>query len=198
MKETKSIILEKSLELFANRNYDAVSMSELCNATGLTKGAIYHYFTSKSDIYKASIDYLVDKILGELNCDCDPLSFGEFIEKGMDYLQVKGNSDMHSANISFPIKCVFMLYGAHRFYPNFEAIGEKVYNAHIQLWLKVINHSIEIGDISNNIDVMNMARICQSISAGIFSKALLKHPQEKILEDLKSQYMALYELMKKS
>ena len=197
MKDTKTIILEKSLELFANRNYEAVSMSELCAATSLTKGAIYHHFKSKSDIYKGAIDFLVDRILMDLDCNCQAKSFVHFIEDGITYLSSAENADILSANISFPIKCVFMLYGAHRFYPNFETVGEKVYRAHIALWETVLTHTIEIGDLSPDTDVRNMARICQSISAGIFSKALLNYEQGQILNDLKSQYMALYQLMKK-
>lgn len=197
MKDTKSIILDKSLELFANRNYDAVSMNELCEATGLTKGAIYHYFKSKTEVYTASIDYYVEKILDELNCHNEPIGYADFINKGMSFYKAHHSQEMQTSNISFPMKCVFMLYGAHRFYPDFEKIGKKVYQAHINLWTNVLSYSVTTGEISGDIDVVNMARICQSISAGIFSKALLKYSHEKIHEDLESQYMALYDLMKK-
>ena len=196
MKDTKTAILEKSLELFSNRNYDAVSMSEICDATGLTKGAIYHYFKSKTDIYTAAIDFLVDKILSKLTCDCGQIGYFEFVKQGIKLIETRNGIELQPTNVSFPLKCVFMLYGAHRFYPDFEKVGEKVYLAHIALWERVLNYSINAGELPKSIDTANMARISQSISAGIFSKALLKYSQNEILIDLENQYMALYKLMK--
>lgn len=196
MKDTKILILEKSLELFSNRNYDSVSISEICAATGLTKGAIYHHFEGKNAIYIAVIDYMVDRILSKIECDCTPLGFMEFVESGFAFLESFEGSDVQPTNVSFPMKCVFMFHEAHRLYPNFDVVGNRVHQAHINLWTRVIDHSIQIGEIAADIDVDCMGRICQSISAAVFPKTLLKYPKDQIINELRHQYMALYSLMK--
>ncbi|WP_049962329.1 TetR/AcrR family transcriptional regulator [Oribacterium sp. FC2011] len=47
-----------SLRLFAERGYDAVSISMIAEEIGITKGALYRHFVSKQEIY--------DKILEEM------------------------------------------------------------------------------------------------------------------------------------
>jgi AcrR family transcriptional regulator len=43
----RSTLLEHALALFAERGYDAVGVKELCEAAGVTKPTLYHYFGSK-------------------------------------------------------------------------------------------------------------------------------------------------------
>lgn len=46
----RQLILNKAAELFSAQGYDATSMDELSDATGLNKGTIYYYYKSKADI----------------------------------------------------------------------------------------------------------------------------------------------------
>ncbi|KUP97999.1 TetR/AcrR family transcriptional regulator [Thermobifida cellulosilytica] len=43
-------LLAEATRLFAQRGFDRVSVQELVEAAGVTKGAMYHYFTSKDDL----------------------------------------------------------------------------------------------------------------------------------------------------
>ena len=52
----KAIILEKALSLFAERGYEAVGVAEICEASGITKPTLYHYFGSKLGLLEAIID----------------------------------------------------------------------------------------------------------------------------------------------
>jgi TetR/AcrR family transcriptional regulator len=51
----KAIILERALELFAERGYEAVGIAELCEASGITKPTLYHYYGSKRGLLDAII-----------------------------------------------------------------------------------------------------------------------------------------------
>ncbi len=54
--ETKDRIIETAFKIFLIKGFSNCSMSDLVNATKLSKGAFYHYFKSKEDIYKNVID----------------------------------------------------------------------------------------------------------------------------------------------
>lgn len=43
-------VLEASLDLFAEKGFDATGVAEIVSRAGVTKGALYHYFASKNDI----------------------------------------------------------------------------------------------------------------------------------------------------
>lgn len=51
--QTKKEILETAKKLFMQKGYIAVTMSDLCDATGLSRGGLYRYFSSTSDVFVA-------------------------------------------------------------------------------------------------------------------------------------------------
>ena len=50
MGDTRERILQTALELFAQKGYEAVSVSDIAGALGLTKGALYRHFENKRAI----------------------------------------------------------------------------------------------------------------------------------------------------
>ena len=51
----KEKILLKSLELFAKKGFDAVSVSMISDGLGISKGALYKHYDSKKAIFDAII-----------------------------------------------------------------------------------------------------------------------------------------------
>ena len=60
MKTTKEEILLVSLRLFAERGYDAVSISMIAEEIGITKGALYRHFVSKQEIYDKILEKMTE------------------------------------------------------------------------------------------------------------------------------------------
>ncbi len=48
----RSQIIEAAIECFAKRGFDAVSISELAEFAGISKGLMYNYFKSKDELLK--------------------------------------------------------------------------------------------------------------------------------------------------
>jgi TetR/AcrR family transcriptional regulator, transcriptional repressor for nem operon len=55
---TKELLLQKAGQLFNTKGYKATSISEITDATGLTKGAIYKHFSSKKQLEEEALMYL--------------------------------------------------------------------------------------------------------------------------------------------
>ncbi len=54
--ETRKLIIEKSTELFLKNGYENTTIQDIINHLGgLTKGAVYHHFSSKNEILLAVI-----------------------------------------------------------------------------------------------------------------------------------------------
>ena len=51
MTDTKEKILETALKLFAKDGYEAVSVSDIADELGITKGALYKHYKNKRDIF---------------------------------------------------------------------------------------------------------------------------------------------------
>ncbi|MEM7224523.1 MAG: TetR/AcrR family transcriptional regulator [Pseudomonadota bacterium] len=52
--ETREKLLETAISLIWQSNYSAVGVNEICRQAGVTKGAFYHHFDSKADLYVAA------------------------------------------------------------------------------------------------------------------------------------------------
>jgi AcrR family transcriptional regulator len=46
--ETRSLLLEAGLRLFAQRGFDGATLDDIADAAGFTKGAVYRQFPSKA------------------------------------------------------------------------------------------------------------------------------------------------------
>jgi len=66
-------ILESAAKLFPHLGFDAVSIDQLMQEAGLTRGAFYAHFANKAEVYAASIGYAARNSvfykLAESDCD---------------------------------------------------------------------------------------------------------------------------------
>ncbi|MTH15826.1 TetR/AcrR family transcriptional regulator [Flavobacterium sp. LC2016-01] len=65
--KTKEFIIEKTAPIFNMKGYSGTSMSDMTDATGLTKGAIYGNFENKDDVAIAAFRYNVKKLQDTFN-----------------------------------------------------------------------------------------------------------------------------------
>ena len=63
---TKEEILKKSGLLFNTQGYKATSISNITDATGFTKGAIYRHFENKEDLERETLFHLSTLMFGHL------------------------------------------------------------------------------------------------------------------------------------
>lgn len=62
--KTKQFIVEKTAPIFNKKGYAGTSLSDMTDATGLTKGSIYGNFTNKDEVALAVFDYNWKRVTG--------------------------------------------------------------------------------------------------------------------------------------
>lgn len=62
-------IYKEALRLFAIKGYEAVTADEIANAVGCSHGLLFHYFTSKEDLFQETVNNLALKLDGEITKD---------------------------------------------------------------------------------------------------------------------------------
>lgn len=60
MSDTKEKILATALRLFAKDGYEAVSVSDIANVLGITKGALYKHYKTKRDIFDSIVERMYE------------------------------------------------------------------------------------------------------------------------------------------
>jgi len=75
---TRSFIIESTAEIFNKKGYAGTSLSDLTEATGLTKGSIYGNFENKEEVALAVFDYNQSRITQQVRAQVDAaLSYQE-------------------------------------------------------------------------------------------------------------------------
>ncbi|MEM6317813.1 MAG: TetR/AcrR family transcriptional regulator [Bacteroidota bacterium] len=62
-RQAKQRIIAAAFHLFLKKGYNGVSLKDIISATELSKGAIYHHFASKYEIYFAAVEEYFFKLL---------------------------------------------------------------------------------------------------------------------------------------
>lgn len=57
---TKQNIIDASMQLFANKGYLAITMKDICDRCGLSRGGLYRHFSSTKEIFIAMLDRDID------------------------------------------------------------------------------------------------------------------------------------------
>jgi AcrR family transcriptional regulator len=69
--ETRRELLRVARELFADRGYAAVGTEEIVAGAGLTRGALYHHFQGKRELFKAVHEQMEEELVAEIAAALD-------------------------------------------------------------------------------------------------------------------------------
>jgi AcrR family transcriptional regulator len=71
---TRQFIIEKTAPLFNSKGYVGTTLTDLTEATGLTKGSLYGNFTDKDEIAKEAFRFSVKKVKEMVRMELDEVS----------------------------------------------------------------------------------------------------------------------------
>jgi AcrR family transcriptional regulator len=60
--QTRQALLRESRRLFATLGYGGVGLAQIVGAAGVTKGALYHHFDSKADVFRAVLEQVQQEV----------------------------------------------------------------------------------------------------------------------------------------
>jgi AcrR family transcriptional regulator len=66
---TQEAVLSAARRLWGQRGYAAVSTPEIAQAAGVTRGAMYHQYANKTELFLAVIEALETEVIGRLIAD---------------------------------------------------------------------------------------------------------------------------------
>ena len=71
--ETTAALVAAARELFADKGYAQVSLAEIVDAAGVTKGALYHYFDGKDALFQAVLEQIHAEVADRIEQATDGL-----------------------------------------------------------------------------------------------------------------------------
>lgn len=158
MKETRELILETAYKMFLANNYESVTINSIIHATGFTKGAIYHYFSSKEDLFKAVIDEFLEKKEDEQLADCESIEeiIAHQITKKKAFIEKRSEllcNEECDPSQNFVLQHIALSLAASKYYPEFKENRREAFGINKKVWIQVLEKGIERGELKPNIDI---------------------------------------------
>ena len=192
---TKDRIIEEAFKLFLNNNFEKVSISDLEEAVGKTRGAIFYFFKNKEEIFNEVIEtYIIKTQTPEVKFDnSEDLTLEQFI-----YHYIRGINRTMSKMLSLSVvniyKQYFALYlQASRIYPNFSEIMTRHAVAELGLWERTISRAVENKEI-RKVNPRHYAVLFRSCFLGLAFDRCLTYGLDT--EELQKIYQDLYNQLK--
>src|SRR5471030_203647 len=95
--QTKAFIIEKVAPIFNMKGYAGTSLTDMTEATGLSKGSIYGNFANKDEVALAAFDHNLKTVQGTIKKEMNKLD--TIKEKLLVYVHVYNDYVKHS----FPV-----------------------------------------------------------------------------------------------
>lgn len=106
----KSKIIDTAFYLFLQNGYQGTSIQDIMSAAGMSKGAIYHHFKSKHEIYSAVVEQFFFKQIELVKSDDASLHFSERIKNRYEiFCQICDYVEKCvPGGIEFPLRAYFI------------------------------------------------------------------------------------------
>ncbi|CAL2091113.1 HTH tetR-type domain-containing protein [Tenacibaculum sp. 190524A02b] len=191
---SKEVIINSAFELFIKQGYQKTSLKDIMEETQLSKGAIYHHFKSKHEIYLASLDTYFFKLYEDLFSKNEFSNFKENIKYSytfftdlINYIENIGNG------ITYPIRQFFLFQLESEQDP---IIREKIIDTiqhYKQEVTRIIKKAQETKEITNLLSVSVITQQLISMIEGIaIHHSTLKENSKDFLEQKYNEVILPY------
>ncbi len=200
MSDTKAHILIISLKLFLQKNFKEVTMKEIVKKTGLSKGAFYHYFESKEQLFYEIIDYFFSAILEYdfSRLPSDSLhdfyhAYAEMVNSlRFQFLVSEDNNSEDFLNMNF----FALLFDAFKLFPEFRLKMEAYHQKETDAWTDAIRKARTSGEISSPLTDKQIAQIFMFTSDGLIMNLTMESNTADLDRKLASLWDNFYETLK--
>jgi|AntAceMinimDraft_15_1070371.scaffolds.fasta_scaffold00107_29 AcrR family transcriptional regulator len=199
MNEAKEHILRTSLLLFLQKSYKEVTMREIVEKTALSKGAFYHYFSSKEQLFKEIV--LMFFSMGAMDYSSFPIkSLKRFIDEYLKRIdqsfvqinQMMGNESKGDVSFNF----FFIMFDAMKRFPEMMILEEQQYKNDLKVWESVINEAKAVGEIYSSTSNKEIANLFLYCTDGVFIRVVNTEKKVKYKDQLKKAFYSIYDNLK--
>lgn len=194
----KDEIVKKAMLLFLSKSYRDVTINEIQNAVGCSRGCLYHHFKNKEKIFERVIaDYILPAFSNfSLNSECKKVSLLEAVDLSIKSRKqyIKFLRNILGENVR-DIDFFRFVFQANEYYAGFSELVNGLINEEIAKWKNVVEAAIDDGELKSDIDVDFVAKFFVMLPFGI---GLYKAFNEGLNEnDIFAYYMKFYNMIKR-
>ena len=195
MKETREYIIDEAYKLFLNHSYEAVSISMISEAIGFTKGALYHHFKNKEELFRAVIDKHFP--VTSITVDEDNITLKEYTSLCIEHTHKILKAIFGKGEKVILVNYLSLIADCFRHYEGFTENKSRVVDDAVRCAENIIKNAIKRGEVRNDINIRIVALQYFSLSIGLAGDLVRTNSVESAIKSMKDQLNQLYYLLKK-
>ncbi len=200
MNDSKEHILLTSLNLFLQKNFKEVTIKEIVEITGLSKGAFYHYFQSKEQLFEEVMEhFFTDLII----TDYSKFSKDSLLQFYTDCLKEKNKKKDASKMINnskektFTANHYFLIFDAMKMLPAFKRQHAKQQEEELNAWTQIISTARKKGEINSEMSNDELAKLFIYSGDGVGINCIMAGNYNVAAKEKKTLWDGLYNTIKK-
>lgn len=194
-KDTKEHILTTALKLFLQKGFKEVTMAEMLTVAGLSKGAFYHHFRSKEQVFEEAVKYFYNRIMIS--------DFGTFPANSLKafykyYIEKIGSVSEELVETDDFANLFIFISDATRRIPNFLEIHYAQREKEIAAWSAIVATAKKKNEIRSGLRDRDIALMFLNLSDGIALNGRIGRKSDmELLDEICRDWDNLYRLIKK-
>jgi AcrR family transcriptional regulator len=194
MKDTKDYILMTTLKLFLQKSFKEVTMKEIVEKTGLSKGAFYHYFASKDAVFEEVVKFFFNNAIIADYSNFPKTSLKDFCKF---YLDKMANSPYVIEDEEGAINLLVFFAEAIRKIPSFKEIHNAQRKKEVEAWTNIVAVAQKNDEINAGFPDKDIAMMFLNLSDGIAMNQMVSANKNEPLKSIKKEWGHLYKLLQK-
>ena len=176
--DTTKRIVQTALKLFATQGYHNTGIAEILRESGVTRGSLYHYFSSKEELGYAAIEEWLRAVV-EQGVGSHPATNEHPIDRLIRALDELPSAVKIGTTDVVPSAMAARMGAVHE---GFRQRLERVAEARTELLEEIIRRGVADGQIRHGVDPDQLAHMFVTMSMGIQYTSQLMH-REAVWED---------------
>lgn len=169
----KKTIFDATIKLMEEKNFDDISVMDICKETGISRGTFYLYCNNKDDIFRNSLSYTDEVVLREItNILTAPENnitkfyhLMEFYIHACDSFSKEALRQIYRANIACGQESIFS------------------YNEDLsKIYLSLLDNAINLGEIKCNISATKLFEVIVDAGTGSLIHWITSNQEKKCSE----------------
>jgi len=201
MSDTREHIVLIASRLFLQKSYKEVTMKELVDKTGMSKGAFYHYFKSKEQVFLESLEFFVkalERNYSSYSQDSLKQFYNDYLNETVKlYREYSQKFEDEFSEVQFTINHFALIFDTLKLFPDFRKRIKELFNYELAHWIEIIKVARSKGEIKPSISDIKLGEMFVYLSDGIGINMIMRGAYvEDMVEHIKNQWDALYEQIK--
>lgn len=199
MKNTKEHILKNAFALFMQKSFKEVTMKDIVEKTGMSKGAFYHHFSSKEEVFRevvdtyflAGLDTYFDNIPKDNLRNFINLYLQNLVDL-IDAMKKKFGLKDSKQGVTY----YSMSFDILRMFPEYEETTNNQYHMERANWEEVIANAKKNEEIKTTMSDSQLAKLFMVINDGLAVKLIMQGRIDDLTGEMFSLFNAIYNMIK--